>query len=164
MATESLSISEMLANEFEPKKSYQWVMQIDGIDSFTFESATRPNKTYEEIVLPYINTLRYISGRMVPQTMEIVLKDPIAPSAAQKVMNWLRLNYESETGRAGYSVMYKKDIYLKLLDGIGNVVEKWELKGTWVTVANFNELTYETGNAPVKINCTLRWDRAILSY
>ncbi len=161
---EVLSINEMLANEFEPKKVYQWIMSIEGIDAFTFESSTRPNFTFEEIVLPYINTLRYVSGRMTPNTMEMVLKDPVAPSAAQKVMNWIRLNYESETGRSGYAVMYKKDIYLKLLDGVGNVVEKWALKGTWLTAANFNELTYETGNAPVKINCTLRWDRAVLEF
>lgn len=161
---ETLELPQMIATQFEPKKAYQWLMSIDGIDSYTFETAQRPNMTVEEIPMAYINTIRYIAGRYVPQTMTIALKDPIAPSAAQKVMGWLRLCYEAETGRAGYAVMYKKDISLKMLDGMGNVVEKWSIKGAWFTSINFGELSYETGNTPAKIACVMRWDMATLEY
>lgn len=104
-----------------------------------------------------------MSGKGTWQPMSLTLYDPIVPSAAQKVQEWIRLNFENVTGRMGYAQFYKKTINLKMLDPVGAVVEDWELQGTWVQDANFNDLDYASSD-PVDIALTLRFDQAILNF
>jgi hypothetical protein len=68
--------------------------------------------------------------------IEITLYDPIVPSGAQQVMEWVRLGHESITGRRGYADFYKKDIDFYMLGPVGDKIEQWKLKG-----ALFNLLT-----------------------
>ena len=161
---ETLAVSDMLPNKFEPKRQFRWVFAIEGVDSFLMKTAARPQMSFQELSLPFINTYRYISGRMQFQTMNITLYDPIAPSGAQQVMEWIRTHYESVSGRAGYADFYKRDIQIKLLDPIGTVVELWDMKGAMINSANFNTLTYENDNAAVEIALTLRYDNCVLQY
>ena len=161
---ETLSVSEMLPNKFEPKRQFRWVFAIEGIDSFLMKTAARPQMNFQELAIPFINSYRYMSGRMQFQTMSISLYDPIAPSGAQQVMEWIRTHYESVSGRAGYADFYKRDIQIKLLDPIGTVVELWDMKGAMIQSVNFQTLTYENDSAPVTIDLTLRYDNCVLQY
>jgi hypothetical protein len=161
---ETLSVSEMLPNKFEPKRQYRWVFAIEGIDSFLMKTAARPQFTFQELKMPFINSVRYLSGRMEFQTMNITLYDPIAPSGAQQVMEWIRTHYESVSGRAGYADFYKRDCQIKLLDPIGTVVEHWDIKGAMINSANFQQLSYDDNQTPVTIDLTLRFDNCILQY
>jgi hypothetical protein len=161
---ETLSVTDMLPNKFEPKRQFRWVFAIEGIDSFLMKAAARPQMSIENLEIPFINSKRYIAGRMTFQTMSITLHDPIAPSGAQQVMEWLRTTYESVSGRAGYADFYKRDIQVKLLDPIGTVVELWDIKGAFITDANFNQLSYDQDSAPVDIALTLRFDNCVLQY
>ena len=161
---ETLSVSEMLPNKFEPKRQYRWVFAIEGIDSFLMKTAARPQFSFQELRMPFINSVRYLSGRMEFQTMSVTLYDPIAPSGAQQVMEWIRTHYESVSGRAGYADFYKRDCQIKLLDPIGTVVEHWDIKGAMINSANFQQLTYDDNQNPVTIDLTLRFDNCILQY
>ena len=120
---EVLSVQQMLADGYEPKKKHRWIIAINGIDAFTAKSATRPQVVFDETVIDYINQKRYLSGKGTWQALNLTLYDPIVPSASQKVMEWIRLNWENVTGRMGYAQFYKKTINLKLLDPVGAVVE-----------------------------------------
>lgn len=160
---ETLDTTHLLANTFEPKRKYRWILQIDGIDAFVMKTAQRPQRTFEETVIDFINTKRYLSGKGSWNPIACTLHDPIAPSAAQKVMDWLRLNYEEVTGRQGYASFYKKDISLKLLDGQGTVVELWDIGGAWPMDVNFGELDYASSD-PTEISMTLRFDSAVLQF
>jgi hypothetical protein len=95
--------------------------------------------------------------------MSVTLMDPVAPSGAQQVMEWLRLHFESVSGRAGYADFYKRDVQLKLTDPTGTVVELWDVKGAFITNVNFGELTYEDQNA-IEIQLTLSYDNAVLQF
>ena len=161
---ETLSVSEMLPNKFEPKRQFRWVFAIEGIDSFLMKTANRPQMNFQELAVPFINAYRYVAGRMQFQEMQITLYDPIAPSGAQQCMEWIRTHYESVSGRAGYADFYKRDIQIKLLDPIGTVVELWDMKGAWIKSANFDSLTYENDNNPVTVQLTLRYDNCVLQY
>ena len=161
---ETLSVTDMLPNKFEPKRKFRWVFAIEGIDSFLMKTAARPQMNFQELAIPFINSYRYMSGRMQFQTMSISLYDPIAPSGAQQVMEWIRTHYESVSGRAGYADFYKRDIQLKLLDPTGTVVELWDMKGAMIQSVNFQTLTYENDSAPVTIDLTLRYDNCVLQY
>lgn len=160
---EVLEVNQMLANTFEPKRKFRWVLAIDGIEAFMLKTAARPQITFEETVIDYINTKRYVSGKGAWAPMSITLQDPIAPSAAQKVMQWIRTNYESITGRMGYASFYKKDISLKLLDPQGAVVELWDLQGCWLVDSNFGDLDYATSDN-VEIQCSIRFDNAVHQF
>ena len=91
---ETLNVSEMLPNRFEPKRKFRWVLAIEGIDSFLLKTAARPQMTTEEVAVSYINATRYVAGKTTFGTMAVTLHDPIAPSGAQQVMEWVRLHYE----------------------------------------------------------------------
>lgn len=161
--TETLDVGDMQPNKFEPKRKFRWILQIEGIDAFTAKSSARPQRQFEEIPIDWINSKRYLSGKHDWQPMPLELYDPIAPSAAQQVEEWVRLNYESVSGRSGYADFYKRDIQLKLLDPVGTVVELWDLKGAWAKEVNYNELSYDNNEAAT-ITLSIRFDNAVLQF
>ena len=160
---ETLAVTDMLPNKFEPKRQFRWVLAIEGIDAFIVKTATRPNISIEEVEIPYINHKRYIAGKASFETMSVTLHDPIAPSGAQQVMEWVRTHFESVSGRAGYADFYKRDIQLKMLDPIGTVVELWDIKGAFLTAADFGSLDYGASD-PSEISITIRFDNCVLQY
>lgn len=161
---ETLSVTSMLPNKFEPKTKWRWVLNIEGIDAFIIKGAARPSVTTEKIEVPWINSTRYLAGKTKFEEMSVTLLDPIAPSGAQQVMEWLRTCFEPVSGRAGYADFYKRDIQLKLLDPIGTVIELWDIKGAWAVNANFGELDHSDGSAMQEIAVTISYDAAVLQF
>jgi hypothetical protein len=162
MAT-TLGVEDMLATKFQPVAKRHFLLAIEGIDSFLVKTASKPTFTTEEVAVNWINTTRYIAGKTTFGTMTVTLHGAIGPSANQQVMEWIRLCYESVSGRGGYADFYKRDIQLKQLDPVGTVIELWDIKGSWITEANFNDVTYE-GSDLTEISLTLRYDNAVLQY
>lgn len=160
---ETLSVTDMLPNKFEPKRKFRWVFAIEGIDAFLMKSAARPNVTISEQELQYINSRRYIAGKLAYDAISVTLYDPIAPSGAQQVMEWVRTHTETVSGRSGYADFYKRDCQLKMLDPVGTVVELWDLKGCFLTSAGFGDLDYGTED-PTEIALTIRFDNCVLQY
>lgn len=161
---ETLSVTDMLPNRFEPKRKFRWVLAIEGIDAFLLKTAARPAFSTDELEIPFINATRYIAGKTKFDQMNITLHDPIAPSGAQQVMEWIRTHYESVSGRAGYADFYKRDIQLKMLDPVGTVVELWDIKGAFITKSEFGDLSYEEATAAAEIQITIRFDNCVLQY
>ena len=160
---ETLSVTEMIPNKFEPKRKNRWVFAIEGIDAFLMKTANRPSYSTNETTIPFINSTRHLAGKTTFDTMAVTLHDPIAPSGAQQVMEWVRTHFESVSGRAGYADFYKRDCQLKMLDPIGTVVELWDIKGAFLTQAGFGDLSYD-GDDPQEISLTLRFDNCVLQY
>ena len=140
-----LSADEIFFTPFEPKTKNRFVMYIDGIPSYFVKTMNRPQITFEEVELNHINIKRYIKGKGTWEPLEVTLYDPIVPSGAQAVMEWVRLHHESVTGRDGYSDFYKKEIKFNLLGPVGDKVEEWVLKGCFIQTANFNDLDFANG-------------------
>jgi len=160
---ETLDVASMIPNKFEPKRKNRWVLMIEGIDAYIVKTAARPQISTEEVEIPFINSRRYLAGKTSFGTMSVTLHDPIAPSGAQQVMEWVRTHFESVSGRSGYADFYKRDVQLKMLDPVGTVVELWDIKGAFITEANFNEVSYE-GADPTEISLTLRFDNCVLQF
>jgi hypothetical protein len=160
---ETLDVTSMLPNKFEPTRKNRWVLMIEGIDAYIIKTAARPTMVTDEVEVPFINARRYLAGLTKFETMTVTLHDPIAPSGAQQVMEWVRLHFESVSGRSGYADFYKRDVQLKLLDPVGTVVQLWDVKGAFITNATFGELTYEDGG-PTEISLTIRFDNAVLQF
>ena len=160
---ELLEPQDIMFTPFEPKLKNRFIMQIDGIPAYLIKTANRPQIEFDEVILEHMNVTRYVKGKGRWQPMEITLYDPVVPSAAQQVMEWIRLSHESITGRDGYSDFYKKDVSFQVLGPVGDVVEEWELKGTFIQSANFGDLAFESSD-PVEIALTLKYDYAVLKF
>jgi hypothetical protein len=128
---EILDINQMFANEYEPKRLFRWILEIDGIDAFVLKTAARPKKEHQHITIDWMNEKRFLAGKGEWMPIDVELHDPISPSASQKVMDWLKLVHDDSTGRMGYASTYKKNFFLKMLDGGGLVVEKWQAIGAF---------------------------------
>ena len=160
---ETLPVTDMLPNKFEPKRKFRWVFAIEGIDAFLMKTAARPTINTEEVEINYMNHTRYVAGKTKFDAISCTLRDPIAPSGAQQVMEWVRTHFESVSGRGGYADFYKRDCQLKLLDPVGTVVELWDIKGAFLTAATFGDLDYGASD-PTEISLTIRFDNCVLQY
>lgn len=160
---ETLGVNQMLPNKFEPKRKFRWYFALEGVDAFLIKTAARPTINTGEIEIPYMNSRRYVAGKTSFDAITVTLHDPVAPSGAQQVMEWVRTHYESVSGRGGYADFYKRDCQLKLVDAVGTVVELWDLKGCFLTNATFGDLDYGSED-PADISLTIRFDNAVLQY
>lgn len=158
-----IDANDIMFTPFEPKIKSRFMMNIDGIPAYTIKTANRPQITFEEVQLDHINVRRFVKGKGVWQTLQITLYDPIVPSAAQSVMEWVRLSHESVTGRDGYSDFYKKDITFNVLGPVGDIIEEWKLKGAWIQDAQFGDVDF-TSSDVLDVTLTLRYDYAILQF
>ena len=155
--------NDIMFTQFEPKVQNRFIMYVEGIPAYTIKAASRPSIEFEEVALDHINVKRYVKGKGEWQTLDITLYDTVVPSAAQAVMEWVRLSHESVTGRDGYSDFYKKNVTFNLLGPVGDIVEEWQLVGAYIQSATFGDLDWSTTD-PVEITCTLRYDYAILQF
>ena len=160
---ELVEANEIMFTPFEPKLQNRFILTIDGVPSYTIKASGRPQIQFEEVELRHMNVKRWVKGVGEWQQLEMTLYDPIVPSAAQAIMEWVRLSHESVTGRDGYADFYKKDVVINTLGPVGDKIEEWSLKGAWIQAANFGELSFENV-APVEITATIRYDYAILQF
>jgi len=160
---ELIDANDIMFTPFEPKLQNRYIMQIDGIPAYLIKTISRPTIEFEEVELNHMNVKRFVKGKGSWSTIDITLYDPVVPSAAQAVMEWVRLSHESVTGRDGYADFYKKDVTINVLGPVGDIVEEWTLKGAFITSAGFGDMDY-AGSDPVEITCTLRYDYAILQF
>ena len=166
MAGNILNYTQMIADTFEPKMKNRYYMEMTsvGIPAYMVKAANRPEIQFETVKIDHINVYRKLKGKGEWQDLQITLYDPVVPSAAQLVMEWVRLSHESITGRDGYAEFYKKDISFYMLGPVGDKVEQWTLKGAFISRANFGELDFSNTNEPATIELTLTYDYAILEY
>ena len=151
------------AYSWEPKYQHKFLMSIGGVSAFLIKASAKPSMTNGEVVLDHINVKRKLKGKSSWNSIAITMYDAIIPSAAQEVMTWVRAHHESATGRDGYSTSYKKDIKLQQLNGGGEVVEEWQIKGCYLQDINFGTLDWSSEDV-VTIEATLNYDWAFLSY
>lgn len=154
---------ELFFKAFEPKMQNRFIMYMDGLPAYVIKGMQRPRLTQEARALNHINVQRYVKGRTVWGAVEMTLHDPIVPSAAQSVMEWVRLHHESVTGRDGYSDFYKKDLQFNVLGPVGDKVEEWLLKGCQITQVNFGDMNWDE-DQPMNITLTIQPDYCILNY
>ena len=160
---EILEFNKMFYTNFEPKMKNRYILEWDGVPGYMVKAAARPSIQFETITLDHINIKRKLQGKGEWQDITITLYDPIVPSAAQSVMEWVRLGHESITGRRGYADFYKKDLDFYMLGPVGDKIEQWKIKGAFIQQANFGDVSFDS-NEPATIELTLSYDYAILEF
>ncbi len=160
---EVLSVDQLLANSAEPLRQFRFILSIEGIEAWTILTSKLPGGEFGKVEIPFLNTKRFFAGKFTPNELPIKLWQPISPSAAQKVNDWIRLNFEAQTGRMGYKDFYAKDITIKLLDPPGGVAQQWTLKNCWPKSVDNGTLDY-SNEGMVEIDITLVYDNYILNF
>ena len=156
--------TEMMFTAFEPKIKNRFICYVDGIPSYLIRKANRPKVNIGTVEIKHINNSRHVKARTTWDALTMELYDPIVPSGAQAVMEWVRLHHESVTGRDGYADFYKKDVTINVLGPVGDKVEEWTGKGAMITAADFGAIDWTQTAAANEITVTIQCDYWILQY
>ena len=156
--------NEIFYTAFEPKQKNRFILYVDGFPSYIMKGVGAVTMTQGTVALNHINVQRYVKGKTTWGTIQFTLFDPITPSGAQAVMEWVRLHHESVTGRDGYSDFYKKDLTVNVLGPVGDIVSEWIIKGAMITEANFGDMNWDTENAAQEITMTVQPDYCVLNF
>ena len=159
-----LTADEIFFTAFEPKVQNRFIMYVDGIPSYQIKGMGAVSLTQGTVPLNHINVQRFVKGKTTWGTIQFTLFDPITPSGAQSVMEWVRLHHESVTGRDGYSDFYKKDLTINVLGPVGDIVSEWIIKGALITEASFGDYNWDTENAAQEITMTVQPDYCVLNF
>ena len=159
-----LDPNEIFFTAFEPKQANRFIMYIEGIPAYEIKSVGAVTLTQGTVPLNHINVQRFVKGKSKWGEIQMTLFDPITPSGAQAVMEWVRLHHESVTGRDGYSDFYKKDLTLDVLGPVGDIVSEWIIKGALITNANFGDCNWDTDSTAQNITLSIQPDYCILNF
>jgi hypothetical protein len=159
-----LNANEIFFTAFEPKQANRFILYMDGVPSYLVKGVNAVTVTQGEVTLNHINVYRKVKGKTTWGDIQMTLFDPVTPSGAQSVMEWVRLHHESVTGRDGYSDFYKKDLVLDVLGPVGDVVSEWIIKGAFIKEANFGDYNWDTENQAVNITMTVGMDYCVLNF
>ena len=159
-----LDPNEIFYTAFEPKQANRFILYMDGMPSYIIKAVSAVTLNQGVVTLNHINVERKVKGKSVWQDVTFTLFDPITPSGAQAVMEWVRLSHESVTGRDGYSDFYKKELKINVLGPVGDIVSEWILKGAFITSTNFGEYSWDSPDTAVNIQVTVAIDYAVLNF
>jgi hypothetical protein len=159
-----LNPNEIFFTAFEPKQTNRFILYMDGVPSYLIKQIGAVTLEQTAVALNHINVQRYVKGKTKWSTIQFTLFDPITPSGAQAVMEWVRLGHESVTGRDGYSDFYKKDITFNVLGPVGDIVSEWIVKGAVITNVTFGEYNWDDDGQAVNIQVTVQPDYCILNF
>ena len=159
-----LDPNEIFFTAFEPKQANRFILYMDGVPSYIIKAVAAVTLTQGEVILNHINVQRKVKGKTTWGDVQLTLFDPITPSGAQAVMEWVRLHHESVTGRDGYSDFYKKDLTINVLGPVGDIVSEWILKGAFIKEASFGEYNWDTENQQIDMTFTVGIDYAVLNF
>ena len=159
-----LDPNEIFFTAFELKQQNRFILYMDGIPAYIIKGVNAVTLTQDTVVLNHINVQRFVKGKSKWGEIQMTLFDPITPSGAQAVMEWVRLHHESVTGRDGYSDFYKKDLTLDVLGPVGDIVSEWIIKGALITSANFGEYSWDSENTAVNLTMEVQPDYCVLNF
>ena len=159
-----LNPNEIFFTAFEPKQQNRFILYMDGIPSFMIKKVSAVTLEQGIVTLDHINVERKVKGKSKWSDVTLSLYDPITPSGAQAIMEWVRLHHESVTGRDGYSDFYKKDLTVNVLGPVGDIVSEWILKGAFIVDANFGDYDWSSADTATELTMTVSIDYAVLNF
>jgi len=157
-----------------PKLTYRFRVILENFGVSTPRSeltkqvmdVTRPNLTFENTTLDVYNSRVYIAGKHTWEPITINLRDDVNNSVSKLVGEQVQKQFDFfEQASASSGIDYKFTTRIEMLDGgngasAPNVLETFELYGSYVESVNYNSLNYaESG--PATITLAVRYDNAV---
>lgn len=155
------------------KRKYRWSFSLEtpcgNVPENLVKISSRPQLTIEETTIDFMHGRMWIPGKGSWETMTVNYYDIAAGSEDISVLySWLRTIYEFDepiklrqssirgSGSTGAPRGWGAKATLNLYDGVGTVVETWNLGMVWPTSINFGDLDYASSDI-VEIELTLRY-------
>ena len=151
---------------YEPLRKNRFIFSFPsdtGIQSWWVSTSSLPSINQNATEIQFMNTSTWVLGRYTWEDITITFRQFIGPSTSPALMEWVRLESESVTGRQGYAAGYKRNITISMTDPTGVVVQKWVLINAFPTTVNFGDLAYDTDDISTA-EMTIKYDFAILVY
>ena len=127
---------------------------------------SRPNLTFDNITLDVYNSKVYMAGKHTWDPITINIRDDVNNAVSKLVGEQVQKQFDFfEQASATSGIDYKFTSRIEMLDGgngasTPNVLETWELYGSYIESVNYNTLAYATSD-PVTITLNVRYDNAI---
>ena len=157
-----------------PKLKYRFRVIFEGLGVSTPRTEltkqvidfTRPEVTFEEILVPIYNSTLKLAGKHSWSDVTVNLRDDAGGNVQKRVGEQLQKQLDfMEQASAASGIDYKFTTRCEILDG-GNgtsapvVLETWEIYGCYLKGVNYNDLNYESSEA-VTITMTMAFDNAL---
>lgn len=157
-----------------PKLKYRFRVTLEnfGVTSPKSEltkqvvSVTRPNVSFEEVVLDVYNSKVKLAGKHSWQDMTLVVRDDVQGQVSKLVGEQLQRQldfFEQASASAGTS--YKFVTRLEMLDGgngafTPNILETWECYGCYLNSVDYGSISYAESGA-VELSMVIKFDNAL---
>lgn len=122
------------------RKSFNFVVEIDGIDQFSIQKVTLPEVTVEQVEHGDTNYMVKTAGMVTVgnMTFERIKRMPGSDTDA---WDWLRLAQSQVAGGGVLSEAYKRILVIKEMDSTGLItLNRHICTGCWVTKISQNDL------------------------
>ena len=151
----------------EPKRAYRWILDVNGIQTYTIKKVSKPSFTISESNHQFLNHTYYYPGRVEWSTISFTLIDPINPDASSALLEKImESGYQpalKDTDRDTLSKAGSLDALgepkIIQIDEDGDPVETWTLHNAWIKDVKFGELDYSSDDM-VEIQVEVRYDYA----
>ncbi len=163
------------ADTGEPKRSYRWLLSMQGVDAWIVKTAKKPGFSISESQHDFLNYRFFFPGRVTWDDVQITLVDPVSPDASQSLYNLLKASGWVDPIEIGQnlanpmtmskanSVAALGDVKIRQIDTDGQTyIEEWQLMNAWIKQVDFGNLDYSTEDL-VNIQVTLKYDWARLN-
>lgn len=155
------------ATGYEPKRAYRWVLDVNGVPTYTIKKVSKPSFTITESTHQFLNHTFYYPGRVEWNTISFTLVDPINPDTSELLLSKInQAGYSKPVNDLSLATMSKDKSLAALgtmrisqLDADGNVVEEWAIENGWIKDVKFGELDYSSDDM-VEIEVEVRYDYA----
>jgi hypothetical protein len=167
--------SDGVTLNFGLKRKFNWLFDIQNITDGDVGSnplpcvkASRPKLNFREMQAEHLNETISFPSKPEWQPIQIVLYDRCT-GVENPIMTWLKQQYNpSPSGCSAWypcidPLSYKVCAELFLLDGCGEIVEKWILEHCYAQNIDFGDLDMTVSDI-VTANVTLKYDRAYQTY
>ena len=148
------------------KRKFRWTFDVknicglggDKIGASFVKLASRPNISFEETELNFLNGKTWIPGKGTWETITVTYIDA-AVDDLRPLYRWLAAVYEFDnplTLKMGSRESWAAQGILVLYDGCGKEIEQWTMGNMWPQSINFGDLDYASSDE-VTIELTLRY-------
>lgn len=159
------------------KRKFRWGLEINTcrgqVPEELVKLASRPNISIEETEINMKNAKTWIPGKASWETITVTYYDIVNGGAPiLNLYSWLATIYDFSdpngiqgqlnmvdhkgNGQQGTGSGYAGKAVLRLYNGCGDELEKWEIKDAWPQAINFGDLDYSSSEE-VTIELTLRY-------
>ena len=159
-----------------PKLAWRFRVTFDnfGVTQPTTEltkqiiDCSRPNASFEEIVLDIYNSKAYLAGKPKWEELSLSLRDDATGEVSKRVGEQLQKQFDfMEQSSAASGIDYKFTTRIEMLDGGAGSntpipLETWEVYGCFLKSVDYGKLEYKS-NEVVKIDIKIRFDNALQS-